>query len=169
MNDEILNSIKDELDSKNQNTDNSQTAEEKKQEYLIFLMNDEVFALESSLSREILHDLKVYPLPFVPKYVKGVLNRHGDPYTVVDPMILLSNPEQNSCLFLVCKIPEENFCIKITDVLEFYEVLDKDINKFDSINGIDFFKSSFLWKDNEVPILNIQSFLDRIKRDLNND
>ena len=63
----------------------------------------------------------------------------------------------------------KQFCFKITDVLEFFEVDEAEINSLEKINGIDYFSSSFLWNGKEVPILNISSFLQKIRRDLKNE
>lgn len=169
MNDKILEEIKENSLSKDSQESSLQENQANKVNYLIFLMNDEPYAIESNLSREILNDFKVYKLPFVPNYIKGVLNRLGDAYTVLDPMILFSKSEQTSNLFLVCKLPQEKFCFKITDVLEFFEVDETEINSLEKINGIDYFSSSFLWNGKEVPILNISSFLQKIRRDLKNE
>lgn len=163
MNEQIVSQIKQ------HNEENTKSAIEIKEQivnFLLFKMKDDVFAMESTLSREILRDLPVYSLPFVPTYVNGVLNRHGEPYTVIDPLLLIGKENQTENLFIVCQIPDEQLCLRVSDVIEFCEIEQNKINVFKNNESINFFKSSFLWKEKEVPVINIFTFLDKIKNDL---
>ena len=80
MNEEIIEEIKE-------NTGTKVISEEEKAmtTWLIFLISDKKYAIKSSDVLEIISDLSVYKLPFLPEYVEGVLNRRGEPYTVINP------------------------------------------------------------------------------------
>ena len=52
--------------------------------WLIFNCLSDSYAIESSCVREILRNNVVFPVPFVPSYVKGVLNFYGKPFAVID-------------------------------------------------------------------------------------
>ncbi len=141
---------------------------EKDKTFLVFNMNTETYTVQASLSREIMRDLTVYPLPFVPSYVNGVLNRHGDPYTVIDPMIILGKEPQKGSLFLVVNFENEQLCLRISDVVEFLPVKASEIKTFSNHLSVAHFEGTILWKEKDIPILNISSFIDKLRLDLKN-
>ena len=44
--------------------------------WLVFSAGEKKYALLASDVREILRDVPVFPLPFVPEYLNGILNRY---------------------------------------------------------------------------------------------
>ncbi len=164
ISDELLREIETSSDDDNEKN----VFEVKEQTFLLFSMNTETYAVQAALSREIMRDLDVYPLPFVPPYVNGVLNRHGDPYTVIDPMILLGKDPQKGSLFLVLNIEQEQLCIRISDVVEFLSVKVDEIKTFSNHLSVNHFEGTISWKDKEIPILNTLSFIEKLRLDLNN-
>lgn len=72
MNEEIIEEIESSSEEK------TSTLEEKEMTtWLIFLISGKKYAVRSSDVVEIISDLQVYKLPFMPKYIEGVLNRRG--------------------------------------------------------------------------------------------
>ena len=135
--------------------------------HLIFSMNDDSFAIKIAVVKEIVSDLEVYPVPFVPKYVCGFLNRQGEAYTVVDPMVILESKFQKSKKFVLLRNLgqeetdiEENFSIKITDILDFYDVSEDEIEYSEC--------ESFLWNQKKVKILDVSAIYNRLKQDFSN-
>lgn len=97
--------------------------------YLIFSINNERYALKSSNINQIVRAQKVRSLPFVPKYVEGILNVHGNPYTVVNTLILdgEENTEIPGLTFIVLKRDDDQFCIHVSNIELFFEPEDEDI------------------------------------------
>ena len=97
--------------------------------YLIFNINNERYALKSSNINQIVRAQKVRSLPFVPKYVEGILNVHGNPYTVVNTLILdgEENTEIPGLTFIVLKRDDDQFCIHVSNIELFFEPEDEDI------------------------------------------
>ncbi|THB68703.1 MAG: hypothetical protein D6B26_00295, partial [Spirochaetaceae bacterium] len=58
-----------------------QTAPQEMRKYVVFFVGDAVFALPAADVREITFDNVVYYVPFLPPYIQGFANRHGQPYT----------------------------------------------------------------------------------------
>ena len=52
--------------------------------YLIFSSGRERYAVESSAVREIVRNNSIYPVPFVPSYVRGIINYYSTPVAAVD-------------------------------------------------------------------------------------
>lgn len=142
----------------------SETVQEKKT-YLIFSVNERLFAFPSCQVKEILKDAQVFPIPFVPSYIKGILNRYGDPYSVIDIASLVGEKEQDSSLFVVIN-DESQSCLKITDVKEFYTSSGKDVTLFSENDFSDFFEGSLKVGQQDIFIINLKNFLKKVEKDL---
>ena len=133
--------------------------------WLVFTAGEKKYALLSSEVREILRDVPVFPLPFVPEYVNGILNRYGEPYAVIDPLPILGENPQDSKLFLVL-YGESHICFKITDVIEFFTTQDTDLKYFSLADSGKFYVGSFGYEGNEVLILNSASFIELVEKSI---
>ena len=80
MNEEIIDKIA------SKDGEKTEVIEEKKMvTWLVFSVAEKKYAVKSSEVLEIIRDVSVYKLPFMPDYIEGVLNRRGDPFTVINP------------------------------------------------------------------------------------
>ena len=126
-------------------------------------MNEDLYAIKTDFVNEVLSDSVVYPIPFTPNYVCGLVNRRGTPFTVVDPMVFFNKNEQNSKTLILLKNlfqdEKESFSVKITDVLDFFDV-DSDTEKKSS--------ETFLWKKKKVKILDALVIYNKLKQDFKN-
>lgn len=136
----------------------------KKITYLIFATNGRFLAFPSNAVKEILKGNEVFPVPFVPPYINGILNRYGDPYAVIDIAPLIGETEQKTSLFAVLN-DESHSCLKITDVKEFYNVTENEIIRFAENDLSEFFDGSLKTKYGEVFIINLKALLKKVERD----
>ena len=125
--------------------------------WLVFIAGEKKYALLSSDVQEILRDAPVFPLPFVPAYINGVLNRYGEPYAVIDPLPLLGEKTQSSKLYIVLH-GNAHLCLRISEVIEF----------FPSSESGKYYIGSFDFKSEEVLILNPEAFVEVAERDAGN-
>ncbi|MCR4823674.1 MAG: chemotaxis protein CheW [Treponema sp.] len=164
MNEEIIDQIAKE--------DNSQTEviEEKKMAtWLIFSIKNKKYAVRSSDVLEIIRDVSVYKLPFMPSYIEGVLNRRGDPFTVVNPQALISDddttpPEEP--LFLILKRDDDQLSLHISDILFFTEIEEGELNLIPGNNDDGYFLGTLGYSGEEIPALNPNAFELLIRKDL---
>ncbi|MBO5482303.1 MAG: chemotaxis protein CheW [Spirochaetaceae bacterium] len=133
--------------------------------WLVFLAGEKKYALLASDVREILRDVPVFPLPFVPEYINGILNRYGEPYAVIDPLPVLGEKSQESKLFIVLH-DESHMCLRITEVLEFYTTQESDLKFFSASESGKYYVGSFSYEDGEVLILNPESFVEVVENDI---
>ena len=133
--------------------------------WLVFLAGEKKYALLASDVREILRDVPVFPLPFVPEYINGILNRYGEPYAVIDPFPVLGEKSQESKLFIVLH-DESHMCLRITEVLEFYTTQESDLKFFSASESGKYYVGSFSYEDGEVLILNPESFVEVVENDI---
>lgn len=161
MTDELFSTIKNELSKKTETK-----SVKKKTTWLIFtLQNQNLYALPASSVKEILREAQVFPLPFVPKYLKGVVNRYGDPYAVVDPAVLIGENEQNSSIYIVLN-DNSHTCFQICDVKDFYSAAESELVPFAQADSSDFFEGTILFNYKSVLVLKTSAFLQKVEQDI---
>lgn len=160
MTEELFNQIQNELSQVT-----TKKAEVKKAAWLIFTIGNKLYALPTEQVKEILRDAQVFPLPFVPSYLKGVVNRYGDPYAVIDPAVIIGEPEQKSSIFIVLN-NETHSCLQITDVKDFYTTKESEIVPFAQSEMTDYFEGTITFDYEPVLILKANAFIERVGKDI---
>lgn len=160
MQNEMLDLIKKEKSHKTETSEKS-----KKNTWLVFTIGKKLYALPAGNVKEILRDTEIFPLPFAPDYLNGVVNRYGDPYAVIDPAILINEPAQSSLLFIVIN-DESHSCFRITDVKDFYTTDEKNLVHFAQADLTDFFEGTININGEEALVLKTQVFLDQLGNDI---
>lgn len=127
---------------------------------LIFTINTTKYALTSSWVKEIVTDEKIFPLPFVPHFISGLINRHGEPYTIIDPAVLFGEPPQSSSLFLVLNDLDKN-CLRINEVLEFINQDIANLTKLENENKDSLFFGSININQEEIPVISAEAFINK--------
>lgn len=136
--------------------------------WLIFSVNEKLYAIEAPIAKEILRNMDIYPLPFVPEYIKGVINRHGEPYTVVDLASFLGKEQQESSLFIVLNLPDNQFCVQITDILDFHTAPENSVIGMNDVQDAGFFSGTIEYQNSNIPIIQLDKVYDIIRTDLEN-
>ncbi len=165
MSEEILSLIKS---SSREQTQNKKV--EQKSIWLIFTIGDQadgknLYAIPAESVREILRDATVFPLPFVPPYVNGVLNRYGDPYVVIDSAVLEGKQAQDSFLFIVLN-DESHTCLRITDVKDFFTATEKDVVHFSEAELSDYYDGTLNVDGQEVFVLKVQAIIEKVGKEI---
>lgn len=165
MLEEILSLIKS---SNRENAEKKQL--KKKSVWLIFTIGNQadgknLYAIPADSVKEILRDATVFPLPFVPPYVNGVLNRYGDPYVVIDSAVLEGKEAQQSMLFIVLN-DESHTCLRITDVRDFFTASEKDVIHFSEEELSDYYEGTLKVKNQEVFVLKVQAIIEKVKKEI---
>ena len=165
MPEEILSLIKS---SNRENAEKKQL--KKKSVWLIFTIGNQadgknLYAIPADSVKEILRDATVFPLPFVPPYVNGVLNRYGDPYVVIDSAVLEGKEAQQSMLFIVLN-DESHTCLRITDVRDFFTASEKDVIHFSEDELSAYYEGTLKVKNQEVFVLKVQAIIEKVKKEI---
>lgn len=108
-----------------EDTENTQEETPPPKTWIVFKASDEstrgqqeFFAVDSSQVAEIIRNAEVFALPFVPPFVKGVLNFYGRPFAVVDFAKVRGRGFTNGSLFLIFK-SDDDFALQVTQICEF--------------------------------------------------
>jgi chemotaxis signal transduction protein len=155
------------LSGQNREEETQATEEEVIYKYLIFSLGESVYALSAEDVREISSENDVYFVPFVPPYVLGYANRHGQPYTVFDLQMLFENVPLEGSTLLILKSETDQVAIRITDVREIVKVpAGKTYRITSDDESARYFRNAFDLNGLDVFVLNVETLLERLERDL---
>jgi len=134
---------------------------------LIFTIDQEMFAVEAGQVKEIVTGNQLYYLPFVPPYVRGLINRHGEAYTVFDLKMIFENETSSGNKYLIMKIHNDQVCLIVSDVIGITGVRPEEILSLSNQQGMeDMFNGAFDFKEKRVLIVNMNVLLKRLENDL---
>lgn len=167
MNEEIVEKIETPISQIETSEDNDAI---EKVTWLIFSICEKRYAIKSCEVHEIIRDVPVYKLPFLPSYIEGVMNRRGDPFTVINPLAVIDDgenvktPEQP--LFLVLKRDDDQVSLHISDILFFLETEIGDLHLIPGANEEGIFLGTIDFDRTEIPVLNPNAFELLLRKDL---
>lgn len=138
-----------------------------RERFLVFSVGENSFAVSPSSIREIVPDLKVFPVPGCPAYVPGLVNCHGKPYTVIDLRVLFENERQTANQFLVMNLENDDVALGCTEVEEIVEVEHAALSSFVANDVAGHYCSAMLeYGDLRIPVLAIGQILKELEHDL---
>ena len=142
-------------------------AENSAEKYLIFTVQGRHYALLSKTVNEVASLDKAFPLPLVPDYVRGIINRYSVPYALVDLSFLLFKIPSSSQKVIVFKEEVDKLALLIDDVVDFADIPPEKLMKTEQEEtGISGSVSAYFeWKANQVFFLDAGELISRIKQD----
>jgi len=163
-NEELIKQIERSQTAKN---DQETAVEGNTVKFIVFLVGDKKYALYAGDIREIILDYPLFYVPFVPPYVRGFINRHGEPHTVLDLNVLFEQVKLESSTFLVLNRDNDQLAIIISEILEIAELPDEHVHLITEETGDEgFFLGSITSGEKETFIVDLQKVLERLERDL---
>jgi purine-binding chemotaxis protein CheW len=139
------------------------------EKYLIFTILGKHYTFPSRFISEVTAFDKVYPLPLLPEYVKGVINRYSVPFALIDIGLLIRETSTPEAKVVVLKESVDKLAFLIDDVVDIIDVPVSNLLKVEQ--GIerdditDIIESSFEWHDTHVFVLGIRQIINRVKTD----
>jgi len=149
------------MDEKTQENPDENAITEK---YLIFTVQEKRFALQSVFISEVAVLEKVFPLPLVPGYIKGIINRYSVPYVLIDIKFLLLNDVSNARKVIVLKEEIDKLAFLIDDVTDIADLPSDQLMKIEEEETASI-SAFFEWKGNHVLCLDTGELINRIKQD----
>jgi purine-binding chemotaxis protein CheW len=140
--------------------------EDMDEKFLVFTVGDKKYALPSQLISEVAALEKVFPLPLVPEYVRGIINRYSVPYALIDISFLLLNSVSNARKVIVLKEEVDKLAFLIDDVTDIADLPPEKLLKIeqeenDSSAAVNAF---FEWNGSHVLCLETGEIISRIKQ-----
>lgn len=144
-----------------------QSGESKNAEkYLIFTILGKLYSFPSRFVGEIALFDAVYPLPLMPPYVPGVVNRYSVPYALFDIGLLFYSSPSPRNKVLIIKDEIDRIAFLIDDVAGIADVPDENLlstERSAELNDLtDAISASFNWNGSDVLVLDINRILARI-------
>ena len=137
------------------------------EKYLIFTVRDKRYALPSRLISEVAVLEKVFPLPLVQDYVRGIINRYSVPYALIDISFLFFRDASSAGKVIVLKEEVDKLALLIDDVTDIADLTPEKLMKTEpgesAISGS--VNAFFDWKGNPVFCLDTGELISRIKQD----
>lgn len=149
-----------------QQENSSESGENTKQKtWLLFKSFDSFYALESSNVREVLRKNDVFPIPFTPSYIKGVLNYYGKPYAVVDFALLQNLTKTTASLFLVLN-NSGDIALQIDDIIDFYSSDDVEEQQIVERSEYDFFSQTITINKIIAPVIDVDAIEKKVSMEI---
>jgi len=154
-----------------ENTDETSQIEETAagEKYLIFSIFEKLYCFPSRFIGEIALFDAVYPLPLMPSYVLGVVNRYSVPYALFDIGLLFYKTPSPRRKVLVLKDEIDRIAFLIDDVAGIADVRQEGIVNIERSAGADDFKeavcASFDWDGNEVFVIDVNRIIERVSQE----
>ena len=139
------------------------------EKYLIFSILGKLYSFPSKLIGEIALFDTVYPLPLMPAYVPGVVNRYSAPYALFDIGILFYSTPSPRGKVLVIKDEIDRIAFLIDDVSGIADIPQEELlsaeRSAESEGITDAVSASFNWNGSDVFVLDIHRILARAAED----
>lgn len=133
------------------------------EKYLIFSILDKQYSFPSRQIGEIALFDAVYPLPLMPPYVLGVINRYSVPYALFDIGLLLFKTPGKRKKVLVLKDEIDRVAFLIDDVTGIADVpegtlldIERNAGSGDTTEAV---SASFNWNGSDVFVLDVKKIL----------
>ena len=145
-----------------ESTDLAEEQEKLKDEkYLVFSILGRQFSFPSRLISEIALFDTLYPLPLLPPYIPGIINRYSITYALFDVGLLLFKEESPRSKVLVVKDEVDRIAFLIDDVIGIAGVVPEEILKVEpgAESNDKIVSSSFSWNGGDVLVLDVRQIL----------
>ena len=149
------------------NSDDNSCELETLLKFLIVQVKDKKYAFYVEQIKEIVTNVPLYFVPFVPPYIRGFINRHGEPYTVFDLNALFEGKKMESSTFLISNFENDQIAFMVTGVIEILKVPENEVHMItssDENEGV--FLGCVTSHNKEIFILNLPNIKERLENDL---
>ena len=155
------------MDAQESSQETPIVTESASEKFLIFAVRDKQYALPSNIISEVALLEKIFPLPLVPAYVRGIINRYSVPYALIDLGFFLLNDASNAKKVIVFKEEVDKLAFLIDDVTDIAVLpADKLMKTEQEENAISGSVNAFFeWKESQVFCLDTEELISRIKQD----
>lgn len=139
------------------------------EKYLIFTILGKYYTFPSRFISEVTAFEKVYPLPLLPGYVRGIINRYSAPFALIDIGLLMRETATPESKVVVLKEAVDKLAFLIDDVVDIVDVSAANLLKVEQgaeqDDVTDIIEATFEWHDVHVLVLGIRQIINRVKAD----
>ena len=140
------------------------------EKYLVFSILGKLYCFPSKLIGEIALFDKVFPLPLMPSYVLGVVNRYSAPYALFDIGLLFQKTPSPRNKIIIIKEEIDRVAFLIDDVAGIADIQNDDLlvveRNADSDDLTDIICASFKWEDGDVFVLDANRIMSHVSKEI---
>jgi len=140
------------------------------EKFLVFSILGKLYGFPSRLIGEIALFDKVFPLPLMPSYVLGVVNRYSAPYALFDIGLLFQKAPSLRNKIIILKEEIDRIAFLIDDVAGIADIQDNDLltveRNADSSDLTDIICASFKWQDGDVFVIDANRIMSRVSKEI---
>ena len=140
------------------------------EKFMVFSILGKLYSFPSRQISEIALFDSVYPLPLMPSYVLGVINRYSVPYALFDIGLLLYKTPGKRKKVLVFKDEIDRIAFLIDDITGIADIPEQNlisIERSAELNeDAEVLSASFNWEGNDVFVLDVQQILKRVSQEM---
>ena len=134
--------------------------------YLIFSILGRLYAVQSQFISELAVLDTVYPLPLVPDYMPGIINRYSVPYALLDMGLLLYKTPTPRTKVMVLKDSIDRVAFLIDDIVDIVNIPQEQLfsieRSTDSSDASEMISAAFKWNGSDVFVIDFWLVLARI-------
>lgn len=135
--------------------------------FIIMRINNKNYACRADLIREIVMDARLFHTPFAPAYIRGLINRRGEPYMVFDLNRLFQEENTGSATFLISNIDNDHIAFLISDIVDIVTVSEDKICQLKPGRPPeDIYQGALTSKDYKILIFNFSKILAKLRNDI---
>lgn len=131
---------------------------------IVFNLENEQFAVETSKIQTITDVMKVIRVPKAPKYIRGLINLRGSILSLLDIKMLLGmqdkGDESETKNIIILKVNDEQVGISVDEVHEVVNADEKSIQKLSDDKNQPFIKGILNFSDRIVTLIDIDKLLE---------
>ncbi|MFP3089982.1 chemotaxis protein CheW [Treponema sp. TIM-1] len=139
------------------------------EKYLIFTILGKFYTFPSRFISEVTAFDHVYPLPLLPNYVRGIINRYAVPFALIDIGLLIRETATPESKVVVLKETVDKLAFLIDDVVDIIDIPVSSLLQVsqgaEQGDGSDIIEASFEWHDTHVFVLGVRQIINRVKAD----
>ncbi|WP_461255049.1 chemotaxis protein CheW [Treponema sp. R80B11-R83G3] len=140
------------------------------EKFLVFSILGKLYSFPSRLIGEIALFDKVFPLPLMPSYVLGVVNRYSAPYALFDIGLLFQKTPSPRNKIIILKEEIDRIAFLIDDVAGIADIQNEELliveRNSDSGDLTDLICASFKWENGDVFVLDANSIMSRVSKEI---
>jgi purine-binding chemotaxis protein CheW len=138
---------------------------EGRSKFIFFRIGEVLYALPAEDVQEIMLNLPIHYLPFLPPYVRGLVNRLGEPVAVVDLQCFFGQIPLEGRAFLILKPHISKLAFLIDEVQDILSVASTDVGKlsaaFGNLNG--YVRGMIRYREKDVLLLDEWAVIEAVK------
>lgn len=140
--------------------------------FLVARVGEADYALAADDIKEIALNAPLHYIPFAPPYVRGLINRHGEPHTAYDLNMLFEKEPLDASTYVISHFNNDRIAFLVSDISDILKISRTDIQPITAVEGQNAYFSGVIpaegTDEGGILILNIENIAAKLEHDLRN-